>query len=107
SASLFLYTVIFDFPLSFFFFFSSRRRHTRSLRDWSSDVCSSDLRRRDAARHDGRCLQRSGEEGRRPNQAEDGQHDERPWPASWNVLKKLSAFSDQLAARENPLNADG
>src|SRR5438034_10017849 len=26
------------------FFFSSRRRHTRSLCDWSSDVCSSDLR---------------------------------------------------------------
>src|SRR5438067_4154365 len=25
------------------FFFSSRRRHTRSKRDWSSDVCSSDL----------------------------------------------------------------
>src|SRR5216684_5670025 len=29
--------------LSFFFFFSSRRRHTRCSRDWSSDVCSSDL----------------------------------------------------------------
>src|SRR5699024_11488656 len=28
------------------FFFSSRRRHTRSKRDWSSDVCSSDLTRR-------------------------------------------------------------
>src|SRR5207249_7899044 len=28
---------------SIFFFFSSRRRHTRSKRDWSSDVCSSDL----------------------------------------------------------------
>src|SRR3712207_3047148 len=28
-----------------FFFFSSRRRHTRYWRDWSSDVCSSDLRR--------------------------------------------------------------
>src|SRR5215211_8229299 len=28
-----------------FFFFSSRRRHTRSLCDWSSDVCSSDLSR--------------------------------------------------------------
>src|SRR5947209_15074968 len=28
-----------DFP----FFFSSRRRHTRYWRDWSSDVCSSDL----------------------------------------------------------------
>src|SRR5690606_40712410 len=29
---------------AFFFFFSSRRRHTRFSRDWSSDVCSSDLR---------------------------------------------------------------
>src|SRR2546429_4300343 len=28
---------------SAFFFFSSRRRHTRCSRDWSSDVCSSDL----------------------------------------------------------------
>src|SRR5256884_4899411 len=28
------------------FFFSSRRRHTRCSRDWSSDVCSSDLHRR-------------------------------------------------------------
>src|SRR5690606_40416532 len=26
-----------------YFFFSSRRRHTRFSRDWSSDVCSSDL----------------------------------------------------------------
>src|SRR5690606_40450589 len=30
--------------LLFFFFFSSRRRHTRFSRDWSSDVCSSDLK---------------------------------------------------------------
>src|SRR3712207_6040853 len=29
--------------LCYFFFFSSRRRHTRYWRDWSSDVCSSDL----------------------------------------------------------------
>src|SRR5437762_12171026 len=28
---------------SLFFFFSSRRRHTRYIGDWSSDVCSSDL----------------------------------------------------------------
>src|SRR5690242_21510569 len=28
----------------FFFFFSSRRRHTRLTCDWSSDVCSSDLK---------------------------------------------------------------
>src|SRR6267378_6898254 len=38
-----------------FFFFSSRRRHTRSLRDWSSDVCSSDL-----AADFGSALQRFG-----------------------------------------------
>src|SRR5437660_3441628 len=30
----------------YFFFFSSRRRHTRWPRDWSSDVCSSDLETR-------------------------------------------------------------
>src|SRR5437763_15973608 len=29
--------------VSCFFFFSSRRRHTRYIGDWSSDVCSSDL----------------------------------------------------------------
>src|SRR2546427_12439325 len=34
----------FVFSLVFFFFFSSRRRHTRFDCDWSSDVCSSDLR---------------------------------------------------------------
>src|SRR5690606_8753044 len=33
------------------FFFSSRRRHTRFSRDWSSDVCSSDLYLRNAAEH--------------------------------------------------------
>src|SRR6266704_4517792 len=32
-------------PFIYFFFFSSSRRHTRSKRDWSSDVCSSDLAR--------------------------------------------------------------
>src|SRR5204863_3636816 len=36
--------ILFSLFFIFFFFFSSRRRHTRSLRDWSSDVCSSDLR---------------------------------------------------------------
>src|SRR5947207_13055120 len=35
----------------FFFFFSSRRRHTRSLCDWSSDVCSSDLQATAVAIH--------------------------------------------------------
>src|SRR5437867_9523146 len=36
--------------LLYLFFFSSRRRHTRSYGDWSSDVCSSDLSRPTRAR---------------------------------------------------------
>src|SRR5947207_3705526 len=36
-------SLVFSYFVLFFFFFSSRRRHTRSLCDWSSDVCSSDL----------------------------------------------------------------
>src|SRR5688500_19994713 len=42
-------SLVVSVPSSFiyhcFFFFSSRRRHTRLQGDWSSDVCSSDLRR--------------------------------------------------------------
>ena len=34
---------LFGFYVCVFFFFSSRRRHTRLVSDWSSDVCSSDL----------------------------------------------------------------
>src|SRR5438067_9827854 len=58
----FLYSMFFIFLLFisfffFFFFFSSRRRHTRSKRDWSSDVCSSDLscHSGDRGRRAGRC----------------------------------------------------
>src|SRR5437868_11771233 len=45
-----VFFIIFFFFFFFFFFFSSRRRHTRSKRDWSSDVCSSDLNPRPRAR---------------------------------------------------------
>src|SRR5690606_40998165 len=38
-----LVVILRSFFSFFFFFFSSRRRHTRFSRDWSSDVCSSDL----------------------------------------------------------------
>src|SRR3712207_2006128 len=38
-----LYFVEASYMVFVFFFFSSRRRHTRYWRDWSSDVCSSDL----------------------------------------------------------------
>src|SRR3712207_8377615 len=40
-----------------FGFFSSRRRHTRYWRDWSSDVCSSDLRFRVVLREAGQAEQ--------------------------------------------------
>src|SRR4051794_41337879 len=39
----------------YFFFFSSRRRHTRWTGDWSSDVCSSDLRSRRSRVVPGEC----------------------------------------------------
>src|SRR5437762_4133556 len=42
SISIFFFFFLYLFLL-FFFFFSSRRRHTRYIGDWSSDVCSSDL----------------------------------------------------------------
>src|SRR5687768_18292108 len=38
-----IFCIVVLFCVFFFFFFSSRRRHTRCSRDWSSDVCSSDL----------------------------------------------------------------
>src|SRR5438309_6630711 len=41
---LFFLYICYFFFFFFFFFFSSRRRHTRWNCDWSSDVCSSDLR---------------------------------------------------------------
>src|SRR5687768_12298160 len=50
--SIFVYFVLLFF---FFFFFSSRRRHTRCSRDWSSDVCSSDLKCRGCRRLNVRC----------------------------------------------------
>src|SRR6266511_5625614 len=40
-----LFAFCFNIWFNFVFFFSSRRRHTRFSRDWSSDVCSSDLSR--------------------------------------------------------------
>src|SRR5437762_5455126 len=44
SVSFFMFFFfIFAFRFFYFFFFSSRRRHTRYIGDWSSDVCSSDL----------------------------------------------------------------
>src|SRR5690606_40141802 len=44
-----------QFQLYDLFFFSSRRRHTSFSRDWSSDVCSSDLERMSETRPAGMC----------------------------------------------------
>src|SRR6266508_5047531 len=52
------------------FFFSSRRRHTRWPRDWSSDVCSSDLRRPRCPRR--RQEGRGGEDGASPERSNVG-----------------------------------
>src|SRR3989449_7377404 len=61
-----------------FFFFSSRRRHTRCSRDWSSDVCSSDLNdtRATLVRGSGQRL-----------------------PPTWRVLRRLPAESLAAAAK--------
>src|SRR2546429_3779885 len=51
-----------------YFFFSSRRRHTRCSRDWSSDVCSSDLI---AHRHLTMSVNLSAKQFLQPNLVED------------------------------------
>src|SRR5215217_9611987 len=65
-----------------FFFFSSRRRHTRYWRDWSSDVCSSDL----AAGGHGRALYVCYE------------HSEE------FLLERLIAMESALAGEEDPIS---
>src|SRR5258705_222217 len=63
------------FRVSLFFFFSSRRRHTRCLSDWSSDVCSSDLR----AKRGCKSLTRSSTRPPPPTRAiGTSRHDRRP-----------------------------
>src|SRR5438132_1937689 len=65
-----LFVFLLYFIFFFFFFFSSRRRHTRSLCDWSSDVCSSDLVPCAAAPvHALAALGRAGARSRRPEAA--------------------------------------
>src|SRR5256885_5135006 len=45
---MYSHNTVYRYMIAIFFFFSSRRRHTRLQGDWSSDVCSSDLRLVDA-----------------------------------------------------------
>src|SRR3712207_8469434 len=50
--------------IDFFFFFSSRRRHTRYWRDWSSDVCSSDLKNDRYNTKYARLIEKNGDESK-------------------------------------------
>src|SRR3712207_9497183 len=70
----------------FVFFFSSRRRHTIYWRDWSSDVCSSDLpttatprtRRPSSSEHTGAGRRASPTVRRRPGGGHTGRHTRTP-----------------------------
>src|SRR5947207_8134241 len=64
------------------FFFSSRRRHTRSLCDWSSDVCSSDLQ-----------LKGEGLGGRDPNEMYELAV---TWMEARRLERQLEQLDDQL-----------
>src|SRR5262249_59775570 len=61
----------------FLFFFSSRRRHTRLVSDWSSDVCSSDLRSSSLALPAGELLRLALGEFLEPNQRQHLRSEER------------------------------
>src|SRR6266481_4079077 len=103
----------------FFFFFSSRRRHTRWNCDWSSDVCSSDLRVTGTARapvfmsgeryctrttSPGGAAQGMG--GREQVKAAAGIVAHRPYevksPACWRRFRSVSGMGTR-AMRSNPL----
>src|SRR2546422_3021309 len=77
-----------------FFFFSSRRRHTRCSRDWSSDVCSSDLiARRSAAGVAAEDLLAIG-------RAQTGLHDDVPRPLVPHVEAVVAAEHDAIGSHQ-------
>src|SRR5206468_5003863 len=77
----------------FYFFFSSRRRHTRSDRDWSSDVCSSDLVNY-VAKHNYEIVTQDG-------------HFVSAGQASDDVLQKLKSGKLAIRQKPGPTNALG
>src|SRR5260221_473891 len=79
--------------VGFIFFFSSRRRNTRSLCDWSSDVCSSDLghRRGDQARE--------GLSGAEVGRERRGRGDVRGYVATAGIVAPANGGLNDAAAR--------
>src|SRR2546422_6487523 len=86
------------------FFFSSRRRHTRCSRDWSSDVCSSDLLLR-ARQHGGPrttqqpTLIRLGHEPEEPRSLAQAQRPRQALEAR-AVVAPSGDFEDQVGTRD-------
>src|SRR5690606_39333468 len=82
-----------------FFFFSSRRRHTRFSRDWSSDVCSSDLQAPNLSKR-GDATFRSGgvREILMPRPFAPGVPDTRSFPLP---LWRSEEHTSELQSREN------
>src|SRR5690242_195981 len=108
-ASLFFLFFDFLFFFFFFFFFSSRRRHTRLTCDWSSDVCSSDLRRKSPSRDQGagasdcsRARRRSGSCFRAPDVSVQGRGFARGGtirPSPWGRRRSFGARPARLVVR--------
>src|SRR3712207_8482969 len=82
---------------SFTFFFSSRRRHTRYWRDWSSDVCSSDLADlRDAEAHE---HDREEDDGEHQVVEGPGEHDDDPLPPGLLVEHPVAVARQDVVER--------
>src|SRR5436309_6671756 len=78
--------------MTVFFFFSSRRRHTRFSRDWSSDVCSSDLHPNSRAGH---------RHVRGPHRIERGHQPHRSWICRRPAWGRSEEHTSELQSREN------
>src|SRR5207248_7354955 len=79
------------------FFFSSRRRHTRSYGDWSSDVCSSDLagaRRHEATLREHQMRQRQLVDANE-------RHDGAPRPAPEIHVRRVTLAATSARSRAN------
>src|SRR3712207_8503919 len=82
------------------FFFSSRRRHTRYWRDWSSDVCSSDLTPK-SNQAQARSNQVMTENERKSNQADEKSNQ----PRINLVTRKLTKKEEDIDRKSTRLNS--
>src|SRR5438094_10465894 len=105
------YFFFFFFLFIFFFFFSSRRRHTRSYGDWSSDVCSSDLLPLPAlargAEAEHRLLQAEGRDAGRSLPVDAGVHRAGSLAAVLQAADRGARGGDVLPLRGSARAADG